>query len=189
MGGLSKTDVKDLIILVRENDDNAFSEIVERYSPMIKKVISGFVCTDMTSEELFGESLVALHRAAISYNVESVDVSFGLYARICIYNKLLDYKEYVRSRSRNESSVDVERIAVSSGIQTRLEREETVSMLKACADEVLSEYERRVFSLCLAGYKTAEIAKILSKTPKSVDNAKARMLKSMRSRLDSISEL
>lgn len=182
-----KADVSSLIELIRAHDDAAFSELAARYSPMLNKLVSQFSAVDSAAEEMLNEALVALHRAALTYDVGQVDVSFGLYARICAYNRLVDYSASEKRRERVSSDVDVESIAVASGIQSRLEREETVGMLKACADEVLSDYERRVFALCLSGYKTSEIADALGKSAKSVDNAKARMLKRMRERLDSMS--
>ena len=182
-----KAELSSLIKLTRNRDDAAFSEIAVRYSPMLNKLVSQFSASDATSEEMLNEALVALHRAVLTYDVGQVDVSFGLYARICAYNRLVDYTASQKSRESVSADVDVESIAVASSIQSRLEREETVSMLKACADEVLSDYERKVFALCLSGYKTSEIADILGKSAKSVDNAKARMLKRMRERLDSMS--
>ena len=182
-----KADISSLVELTRDRDDSAFSEIAARYSPMLHKLVSQFAASDATAEELLNEALIALHRAALTYDVGQIDVSFGLYARICAYNRLLDYSASIKSREAVSLDVDVESIAVASGIHSRLEREETVGMLKACADEVLSDYERRVFTMCLSGYKTSEIAKALGKSAKSVDNAKARMLKRMRERLDSMS--
>ncbi len=184
-----KADIASLIELTRKGDDSAFSEIAERYSPMLRKLVFRFASSDFVAEEMQSEALVALHRAALTYDVGQVDVSFGLYSRICAYNRLVDYSASIKSRESSSVDVDVESIAAPSSIHSRLEREETVGMLKSCADEVLSEYEHKVFSLCLSGYKTSEIADILGKSAKSVDNAKARMLKRMRERLDSMSEL
>lgn len=184
-----KADIASLVELIRSGDDSAFSEIAERYSPMLRKLVFRFASSDFVAEEMLNEALVALHRAALTYDVGQVDVSFGLYSRICAYNRLVDYSASIKSRESSSVDVDVESIAAPSSIHSRLEREETVGMLKSCADEVLSEYEHKVFSLCLSGYKTSEIADILGKSAKSVDNAKARMLKRMRERLDSMSEL
>ena len=184
-----KADIHDLIRLTREHDDGAFAQIAERYAPMLNSLVSRFAPSPSAADEMMNEALVALHRAALTYDVGQVNVSFGLYSRICAYNRLVDYSASIRARDSVSSDIDVENIAVTSGVQSRLEREETVRMLKSCAGEVLSDYEMQVFSLCLSGYKTSEIAETLGKSAKSVDNAKARMLKRMRERLDSMSKL
>ena len=188
MQGYKENDVNGLLVGIRVGSDSSFSELVEKYQPMMRSVALHFVYSSLSIDELYAEAVVALHRAAMSYDVDQVDVSFGLYARICVYNKLLDLTLKQSSHDRVSEDVDVESIAAPESVQTRLERQETASVLRSCASEVLSEYEHKVFDLCLAGYKTAEIAKILSKTPKSVDNAKARMLKHMREGLERILE-
>lgn len=180
------TDINNLVLKVRENDEAAFAEIVERYSPMMRKLAADFSMGNRVSaEELFSEACVALHKAALSYNVEQIEVTFGLYARICVYNRLVDFADRVRPIATVDN-LDIDSLAVPSGIQAQLEKEEMSSALRECARRVLSEYEYRVFSLCLAGYKTAEIAKVLNKSAKSVDNAKLRMHKHLRDGLDSI---
>jgi len=85
-----KADIASLVELVRSGDDSAFSEIAERYSPMLRKLVFRFASSDFVAEEMQSEALVALHRAALTYDVGQVDVSFGLYSRICVYNRLVD---------------------------------------------------------------------------------------------------
>lgn len=178
------SNVNDLIIAVRAGDDNAFSTLAEKYSPMMLSLVGRFSGQPgVTEGELKSDALAALLRAAFSYDVTQVNVSFGLYARICIYNALVDLAKKGRV---DVGEVDVERVAVNSGIQFRLEKEESILALKTLAGQVLSEYEYQVFSLTLAGYKPADIAKELKKSVKSVDNAKARMLKALRGHLDEL---
>ena len=176
--------INDLIIAVRAGSDSAFSTLAEQYSPMISGLVGRFSGTPgLTEGEIRSDALAALLRAAFSYDVTQVNVSFGLYARICVYNALVDLTKKGRV---DVGQIDIERVAVSSGIQFRLEKEESISALKALARQVLSEYEHQVFSLTLAGYKPADIAKELKKSVKSVDNAKARMLKALRGHLDEL---
>ena len=176
--------INELIIAVRSGSDSAFSALTEQYAPMISSLVGRFLGQPgLTEGELRSDALAALLRAAFTYDVTQVNVSFGLYARICIYNALVDLTKKGRV---DMGEIDVERVAVSSGIQFRLEKEESMKALKALARQVLSEYEHQVFSLTLAGYKPADIAKELKKSVKSVDNAKARMLKALRSHLDEL---
>ena len=176
--------INELIIAVRGGSDCAFTALAEQYAPMIGSLVSRFSDhREFTEGELRSDALAALLRAAFSYDVTQVNVSFGLYARICIYNALIDLTKRCGVET---GEIDVERVAVSSGIQFRLEKEESMKALKALARQVLSEYEHQVFSLTLAGYKPADIAKELKKTVKSVDNAKARMLKALRCHLDEL---
>ena len=176
---MDQVELSALIYKVRERDDAAFAELVHRYTPMMNKVISGFTGLRVRTDEAFSEACITLHRAAMSYDLSRTEVTFGLYARICIYRRLCDL---VGKESRDDRIVDldVDALAVQSGIESVLVGRERMQESLAIARTVLSEYEYEVFLLYLQGYTTAAISKELSKTPKSVDNAKARMIKRLR---------
>ena len=169
----------EALIATAQKDDGAFAELLLRYTPMMNKVVSGFRGRRIRTDEAFSEACVALHRAAMSYDLSRTEVTFGLYARICVYRRLCDlaYKE-----ARDECIVDfdVDALAVQSGIESRLVGRENMQEALAVARAVLSDYEYEVFLMYLQGYTTSAIAAQLSKTPKSVDNAKARMIRHLR---------
>ena len=93
------TELKGIILGCREHDDSAFAELVRRYTPLVKRMISDFD-GEYAEDELFSEACVALHRAAMSFDLEQGEVSFGLYARVCVYHHFVDLK-----RCRNKISV------------------------------------------------------------------------------------
>ena len=179
MSELRNMEITSLVLLVRARNDFAFDELVERYTPMMNRVISGFREATVTHDEAFSEACVALYRAAESYDLSRTDVTFGLFAKICVYRRLCDFvgKE---ARSSLLSECDVEEIAAANMIESSLVDRETVQRAIAAARETMSEYEYKIFRLYLAGYTTAEMAKALSMKPKSIDNAKARMFKRLR---------
>ena len=172
-------DVNTLILLCRQHDDNAFDELVRRYTPMICNVVSGFNPSECDDEELFAEGCVALHDAAQRYNIDSEHVTFGLYARICVHNRIIDW---FRRADHNEhiSEVDVEQMSDEESLEDSLVSREMFMMLLKAAKGHLSEYEYRVLVLHIQGYKSSAIAKELGKTPKSVDNAKSRIFRRLR---------
>ncbi len=169
-----------LIELVRLGDDGAFSRLVSLYTPMMNKVISGFVNSLLRYDEAFSEACVALHRAAMSYDISrSAEVTFGLYARICVYRRVCDLAQ--KSAKHNPvADLDVELVSTEDNIEQRLVGRERMSTFIERARGVLSEYEYEVFMLYIEGYSTAEISEKLGRAPKSVENAKSRMLKHLR---------
>ncbi len=182
-----KTDINDLILLCRKRDDDAFDELVRRYTPMIRKVVSGFATSAYDADELFAEGCVALHIAAQRYDLLQDEVTFGLYARICVRNRILD----MLRRAENEQSlsdVDVEQVTDEDSVEERLVDRETFDRLLASAKGVLSDYEYRVLLLHIQGYKTAQIAAMLSRSAKSVDNAKSRLFRRLREEIGDISQ-
>ena len=58
------TDISDLILLCRAHNDEAFDELVRRYTPMMRKVVLGFDQSSYEYSELLSEACVALHTAA-----------------------------------------------------------------------------------------------------------------------------
>lgn len=183
MTSYNEQDLSALILASREHDEGAFVEIVNRYTPMIKGVIGSFSSSSLSYDELFSESCVALHRAVCSYRLGQDEVTFGLYAQICVNRQLSDVS---RSRTASEqqlSDVDVNSLAVSSGIESRLERQENFRNILRVARGSLSDYEYRVLMLHIQGYKTREIAERMGKDAKSIDNAKNRLFRRLRAAL------
>ena len=187
MNQYENVEISKLIAECRKCDDYAFDEIVRRYTPMMRKVISGFSTASLGFGELFSESCIALHSAVQSYDLEQSSVTFGLYARICVHHRLVDL---VRSESAHKvSSCDVEHVADGETIESGLVKRETVEILISTAKSLLSDYEYRVLMLHIQGYKTGAIARMLSRTPKSVDNAKSRVFRRLRLALGDLSEI
>ncbi len=180
----TQENINALILAARGGDDFAFNTLLERYTPMIGAAIKRLSLED-DGAEAFSEGCVGLYKAARTFNTEQNEVTFGLYARICVVRCLTDF---IRSRNKRVVAIvdkDVERLAVPSGISAAMEaREEREEFLRD-ARALLSEYEYSVFNYWLLGYKTADIALALCKTAKSVDNTKARIIRKLRDGLGS----
>ncbi len=184
MSSLHEQNVEQLIISCRTGDEASFEEIVRRFEPMLASIAGSF---SLDFRDVYSEACFSLRRAVETYTLDG-KVTFGLYAKICVTHAVIDYAKKVKS-SVPTVEFDVSDIPVSDGIQSRLEREEERELLLDSARKLLSDYEYDVFLLCLRGDKTAEIARKLGKSAKSVDNAKARMLKTLRKGLGSVSDV
>ena len=179
MNSLENLRINELILLVRDRSDKAFEELIKRYTPMINKVISGFSGSSLGYDELFSEGCIALHRAALFYNLERVDVTFGLYAKICVYHKLCDA---VAKEDRADIVTDVDINSVPSGgnIEALIEMRERLAEYHKVARSLLSDYEYSVFLAVVNGESNRDIAKRLGRSVKSIENAKARVQKRLR---------
>lgn len=169
-----------LIKMARERDDEAFCELVNRYTPMINKVISGFMNSNLRYDEAFSEACFALHRAVLSYDAGMADnVTFGLYSRICIYRRMCDFTS-VNKKDVNVVDYDVELLGAESNIEKRIVGRERMAGYLTKARKILSDYEYSVFLMYIEGDTTQQIAKKLKKSNKSVENAKSRMFRHLR---------
>ena len=188
MDNYRNTDISDLLLRCRQHDDNAFDELVHRYTPMMRKVISSFGNYSADFGELFSEACVALHVAAGRYNLSQTDVTFGLYARICVRNRILDLIRSAESE-KNITDYDVEMMSEGESVESQLADREEFELILSSAKRLLSDYEYNVLLLHIQGYKTAAIAKALERDAKSVDNAKSRLFRRLRSEIRSISDI
>ncbi len=176
MKGLKREELVQLILAVRGGDNDALNTLIAEYRPLILSIANRYPSLN----EYYCEACLGLYRAAMTFDIAQEDVTFGLYAGIIIRRRLRDlYKENERERERVALS-DVDEIAVGDGIVNRLVREEEREELRHEMGELLSKMECDVLMLWLDGLKTAEIAAELSVSAKTVDNAKARILKKLR---------
>ena len=171
-----------LITSAKDGDESAFEVLLNSYRPMIDSLIRHF---SLDERDVFSEACMSFYRAVSSYEIGQSAVTFGLYAKICVERCLID----VSRRNGNavaahvDSDVDVDKIAVSDGIQSMLEHREQTAHFLSIAKSTLSELEFGVYRYWMLGYKTSEIASVLGITAKAVDNAKNRMWKKLRERL------
>lgn len=173
----------DLITAYRSGSEEAFEEIVRRFDAMIRKIA---LERSMDVREVYSDACLSLRRALDTYDGRD-EVTFGLYAKICVTRAILDLLKR-QQPERDVPDFNVDDVAVSDGVQRRLEREEAIASFVSSARRLLSDLEFEVFSLSMQGYKVSEIADKLNKGTKSIENAKARMLKSLRSGLGEIPE-
>ncbi len=162
----------------KAGEDDAFASLVSLYTPMMLSLIRRF---SLEVEDAFSEVCMALYKAALYYDTEQSEVTFGLYAKICITNRLKDLARSPSFAPVPLSNYDIDRIAVSDRTQHRLESEEDSREFRRQARDMLSDYEYRVLIMWLSGLSTADISEKLGESAKSVDNAKARVIKKLRS--------
>ena len=171
----------DCIALIRDVKDGkeeAFSELLSMYTPMLKSVLSRYTSS---SDEYFSDASMALYKAAMSFDLSQDSVTFGLYAKICVTHRVLDLlKQIGKDEGTLVSEPNLDIIAVPDGTLQRLVREEELARLCNVARSILSELEYNVFLQWLNGEKTADIAAQLGITAKACDNAKSRVVTKLR---------
>lgn len=173
-------EVSSLLLLVRAGNDMAFEELVRRFLPLINKVISELDIPKLRYDEATSEGYLALYRAAESYDIENNGVTFGLYAKICIWRRLSDF---IGRETREEArllELDKFNLHTGSAQESGIILKENTKRYLKLARTFLSDYEYSVFRLYLCGMTTREIAEELNVSSKSVDNAKNRMMKHLR---------
>ena len=181
---LSDLSDAELTELVRQNNEQAFEEIVSRYIGLVAHIASKYRAESFETGDFVQEGLLSLLGACKTYD-EKRGSSFKNYAVLCIENKLKTIFRRTQNKSSipNESIVpidDAENINDSSSNpeQLVLDREFLNSVLKSLKTD-LSQMEQKIFKLYLNGFTYAQISQTLSVPLKSVDNAIQRAKKKL----------
>ena len=160
----------ELITAAKNGDEGAFSELCEKYRPLIENMTDRYItrlkAIIQDEDDLRQEATVALYRAVETFDMSQDKVSFGLYAKICIKNRMVSLV-----RRANKKSVP-RTVASDNEKSTRIgNRVIDLSELLSVSERVLSKREGLVFSLYVGGKTYKEISELLRVTEKSVDNA------------------
>ena len=174
------------ILRVREGDQAAFAEILSEYNPLVSAAVSrrgeGLQAYDL--EDMRQIAMIALYRAALSYDLAQDEVEFGLYAKICIDNALVSQLRVLRRRVHEVPFEAVSPMEEpSEDPAARVMEAEAVEALYARIRRHLSPYENRVWGLYVAGHSAKEIAAMLERDTHSVENAVSRIRRKLRTAL------
>ena len=166
----------DTLQAIQSGDQNAFAKLLLQYQPLIHSMAQSFSasCPDVEWEDLLQEASLALSDAAQSFRLDSTEVTFGLYAKICIRNRLISVGRKYRAKTK-PSKVKAEK---SKPMQKRLSLPKDFSLAECRAR--LSPFENKVLTLYADGRSYVEIAQELACGVKSIDNALYRIKRKIR---------
>ena len=156
----------------------SFNKIYESYKPLIEStarlMTNKYSLPSSEYDDLVQEAAIALFTSATAYD-ENKGITFGLYAKICIKNRLVSYISSRFGKTLVFSDVSLDEIEDVESVELNPEQfvidKESLADLRAEIDKLLTPLESSVFSLYLVGTPYVDIAKALSKPTKSVDNA------------------
>jgi len=183
--------VRCLVYEVKSSNQTAFSTLLRNYKPLIESLVKKFSTADMNSEDiedLRQEIIIVFYNSILSFDLEQKEVVFGLYAKICICNRMT-------SRLRNEKrktvfdiisfdNTDLEAYSDKEQDVTRnVIEQENAKLLCQLIESNLSKYENIVWNLHMSGKSPGEIAALLFKDEKSINNAIYRIRKKLKSLL------
>lgn len=172
-----------LIYLIKEGKEDRKS-LYDKYSPFIKSVVSKMVkyCknTGLEENDLYQEGMLGLTNAIKNYD-ENMDNKFYTYAKICIEKKIISAivaSKRMKHRAMNESifieDTDNSIFKIDGPEEMIIDIENETEMLNKIRNG-LTDFEDQVLLLKIGGLKNKEIADVLDRDDKSVDNALQRI--------------
>ena len=185
---------EDLVELSAAGDINATECILARYKNLVRSKARMYFLVGADKEDIIQEGMIGLFKAIRDFDRDRL-ASFKGFAELCIKRQILTaVKTATRQKHMplntyvslsnplidGESEGMLEEI-LSDKIEADPERlfisKENAAFINDKIEEVLSDLEKKVLMFYLEGKSYQEIAAILSKPQKSIDNALQRIKK------------
>lgn len=184
----------ELLSYISEKNEEASEVLFEKYRPLIlataNRMLGYCKNTGLELNDLIQEGMLGLNLAMNSFNEEK-DTSFYTYAKMCIERKIISQvvasrrlkhkvlndslslentdennTDYVYDKSLTDNSYNPEEILFNGENEKDLVKE---------VSDILTDFEAQVFELKINGFDYKEIAEILDKDIKAIDNALQRI--------------
>ena len=173
--------IKDLLHKIKGGEENAIKQLLEKYAPLIEAKVAEYKGI-LEEDDIRQLCAIGLFEAAQSYSEEKAGgkVTFGLYAKLCVRNRLIS-----EARKVDVASEPVEEDITTDGSSMEediIRRRDLIETLER-AREKLTPFEDKVLRLYLSTGSYNDVAKALSKPRKSVDNALSRIRNKFRNLL------
>ena len=173
----------------REGKEGAVEELLERHKGLVNSIARTFYLKGVDRDDIVQEGMIGLLKAITTYNLQSGG-SFSTYAHECIKNRLLDY---VRNGTRLKNKALSDSVPISSVEEAdscSLTPEEIainteeIEKLKSIIVTSLSDDEQKILNMFYDGKSYLEIAQVIGKNTKYVDNTLQKIRRTIRTQFD-----
>ena len=189
----------DLIEMSENGDFDAEEYLINKYSYIVKHEIRPLYIVGAEVEDIMQEGMIGLFSAIRSYNTAS-DAKFSTFATTCVRNRLNSYIKSVNREKHiplntyisiysgedeeGETPIYETLIDNSPGPEEEVLMDERYREMYDMLEKKLSLTEKRVALLYISGKSSGEIAGIIGKDEKSVNNALQRIRNKLKSAID-----
>ena len=175
---------------MREQNEEANEILYEKYRPLIIQISKneyyrcGYLGIDLN--DLIGEGMIGLSYAINTFD-DVGDYTFYSYVKVCIESFIKTYIKNSRGlkyRYLNES-ISYDNTCDDYSIENKLSNNDNPLYGMLCEEDKIELYNRlknkltdleyEVFKLKVEGLNNIDIASILNKNPKNIDNALSRI--------------
>lgn len=183
----------ELVHLVSEQDEIAKDALYEKYNYIIDIIMAKykkvFYVLNMDASEVRQDAMLAFSDALVRYSNEK-DTSLATFISLVIERKIQNCvrsADTIKNKKYNERySLDYEYEAFNKPLSeiigdadadplVKISSKETYNELTSKIKSVLSPFEYEVYKLLVSGFTYIDIAKILEKEPKQIDNTIQRL--------------
>ena len=188
---------EELIFRFKNGESEILDYLMEKYKNMVRKKARTMFLIGGENDDLIQEGMIGLFKAVHDYQPDK-DATFQTFASICvdrqIYNAiqssnrqkhqpLNSYVSLSEQGGENEEHLGDTWVENPESI---IIDQENVENLEQEITTTLSPMENQVLEYYLAGNGYGEIAELMGKTPKSIDNALRRIRTKIKEQLEQL---
>lgn len=181
-----------LIAAAHSGDIGAEEYLYERYKPFIRSRARSYFLIGADKEDIIQEGMIGLYKAIRDFNPDKTN-SFRGFAELCVtrqiitaikaatrqkhipLNSYVSLNKPMYTEEADRTLIDVLSAARVSDPEEAVIGQETYTSMEEQLRTSLSPFEREVLTLYLDGRSYAEIASMVSRQQKAVDNALQRV--------------
>ena len=176
---------EELIVMLRKGESEVSDYLMEKYKEFVRKKARTMCLMGGETDDLIQEGMIGLFKAVQNYQPDR-NASFQTFAGLCIDRQLysaiqnsnrqkhMPLNSYI-SLSQEDDSEGMETVGWSEDPESIIIDQESTRALEQEIKDALSPMENKVLDYYLRGYNYVKIARIMGKSPKSIDNALQRM--------------
>ena len=186
---------EELISRFKNGESEILDYLMEKYKNMVRKKARTMFLIGGENDDLIQEGMIGLFKAVRDYQPDR-DAAFQTFASICvdrqIYNAIQSsnrqkhqpLNSYISLSEQDGENEEHLGDSWGENPESIIIDQENVQDLEQEITATLSPMENQVLEYYLAGNGYGEIAQIMGKTPKSIDNALQRIRTKIREQLE-----
>jgi RNA polymerase sporulation-specific sigma factor len=182
-----------LVVAVRNGDEEALTELLTKYRGFARAKARPYFMVGADREDMVQEAMIGLYKAIRDFNSD-MQSSFRAFAELCVTRQMItaiktaarqkhgplnNYVSFSRPLASDEDSdrtlADVLALPEIDDPCERVISAERIRALQEHVDAALSDLEAEVLRLYVDGKSYVEIADMLKRHVKSIDNALQRI--------------
>jgi RNA polymerase sporulation-specific sigma factor len=169
---------EEIVSLIQAGDGSAMDYLFEKYKYLVRNKAKALFLIGGDKDDLIQEGMIGLYKAIRDYNKDRQS-SFFNFADLCISRQIYSAIK-VSNRKKN--------IPLNTNPEELVIDKENTSMIEYELVRRLSDLEKKVLSLYMQDLKYVQIAEVLGKEPKTIDNALTRIKTKLNQVLKDIEE-
>ncbi|MBR5268972.1 MAG: RNA polymerase sporulation sigma factor SigH [Anaerotignum sp.] len=189
---------EELVLMAQNGDDTAQEFLLDKYKSLVRAKSRAYFLIGADSEDIIQEGMIGLYKAVRDYNEEK-NASFRSFAELCVNRQMITA---IKAATRQKHQPLNSYVSLNKPVYEEESEQTYMDFLQSSSDSLLnpealligqenknfledqmtknlSSFETRVLVLYLQGRSYFEIAHVLDKPEKSIDNALQRVKKKL----------